>query len=69
MTRIPRCPRCGQPLAVFEGASYCPDCTSYRPVEEPPKDRRPCRHGYRHPDGECAPTSEPIRDTLPPEGF
>ncbi len=31
MTNVPRCPRCGQPLARLDGESYCPACTSYRP--------------------------------------
>jgi uncharacterized Zn finger protein (UPF0148 family) len=31
MTSLPRCPRCGQPLARYEGSQYCPNCVSYRP--------------------------------------
>ena len=31
MSMIPRCPRCGNPLARYEGESYCPSCTSFRP--------------------------------------
>ncbi len=30
MTSLPRCPRCGQPLEVFESERYCQHCDSYR---------------------------------------
>jgi hypothetical protein len=36
MTSVPRCPRCGQPLAILEDGksceSYCPDCLGFRPT-------------------------------------
>ena len=35
---LPRCPRCGQPLAIIEDGksceTYCPDCTSFRPAPQ-----------------------------------
>src|SRR4051794_30300723 len=34
MSSIPRCPRCGQPLALYEGEKICPNCTTYRPTPE-----------------------------------
>jgi hypothetical protein len=35
MAILPRCPRCGQPLATFDGESYCPDCTTYATTPDP----------------------------------
>jgi hypothetical protein len=31
----PHCQHCGGPLERFEGHAYCPDCTAYRPADEP----------------------------------
>jgi hypothetical protein len=42
MAIVPRCRRCGSKLIVYDGQTYCPDCTSY--VLPPDvRDREPAR--------------------------
>jgi hypothetical protein len=30
LPRSPRCRHCGSPLLLYQGESYCPNCTTYR---------------------------------------
>jgi uncharacterized Zn finger protein (UPF0148 family) len=53
MTILPRCHRCGNPLACYRGERYCPDCTSYVPAAEQPRPahRSPSQQASNDPEG------------------
>jgi hypothetical protein len=54
MTSVPRCPRCCQVMACYEGEMYCPDCLTFRPSESLPSriaHRSPAQQARNDPAG------------------